>query len=205
LTQEHVLIGITARIQPHRRFELLWQTAAAVVAAAPHARFVLLGRGNATDTENLVRAPIAQLGLGRHVILAGYLHEPEYTQALASLDVFLFLVPGSDGTCRAVREAMAMGLPIVTTKRGMLPQIVAKDAGAPAAEPAPGFTIDETAPALAAALVGLVGDKDLRRAMGDAARGKVQRAMHPVDAARRLAAFYRELVDALGHPAEGRA
>jgi glycosyltransferase involved in cell wall biosynthesis len=202
VTKENVLVGITARIQPHRRFELLWQTAAAVVAQAPHARFVLLGRGNAQDTNALVHEPVTRLGLQQHVILPGYLHEPEYTHALASLDAFLFLVPGSDGTCRAVREAMAMRLPVVATARGMLPQIVAKDADAPTHEPAPGVITDETAPALSAALLRLLADAPLRRAMGAAARGKVERAMDPVRAARRLAALYMAtLHHALGNAA----
>ncbi len=193
VTDQHVLIGITARIQPHRRFDLLWETAASVVAKAPHTRFVLLGRGNAIDTEALVRAPIARLGLQPHVILPGYLYEPDYTRALASLDVFLFLVPGSDGTCRAVREAMAMGLPVVATPRGMLPQIVAKDAAAPEDEPAPGVIAEDSAAALEAALLRLIEDPGRRRAMAAAARGKVQRAMHPGLAARRLVAFYGDL------------
>jgi glycosyltransferase involved in cell wall biosynthesis len=190
---EHVLVGITARIQPQRRFELLWEVAAAVVRRAPQVRFVLLGRGNAEDTRALVREPIARLGLERHAILPGYLHEPEYTAALSSLDVFLFLVPGSDGTCRAVREAMAMALPVVTTTRGMLPHIVAKDPAAAADAPLPGVAVAETVEALAGSLLRLAEDDGLRRAMGRAARGKVERCMDPVAAAGRLASFYRGL------------
>ena len=187
---EHVLIGITARIQPHRRFDLLWETAAAVVKAAPQARFVLLGRGNATDTAALVQAPIERLGLRGHVLLPGYLYEPDYTQALRGLDVFLFLVPGSDGTCRAVREAMAMGLPVVATPRGMLPQILA-----PAADGAlPGIVAREEPAALAAALLSLIDDRVRRRAMGSAARARVEREMDPARAARRLGDFYTHLL-----------
>lgn len=192
--REHVLVGITARIQPHRRFELLWEVAARVVRQAPQARFVLLGRGNAEDTENLVRAPIRRLGIERFVVLPGYLHEPAYSRALASLDVFLFLVPGSDGTCRAVREAMAFGLPVVATRRGMLPHILAPDPGAPAGEPAPGVACAEDADELAAAVLRFVTDRELRAAAGAAARGKALRAMNPYHAARDLAAFYHELV-----------
>ncbi|MEZ5965588.1 MAG: glycosyltransferase family 4 protein [Planctomycetota bacterium] len=195
LEPEHVVVGITARIQPHRRFDLLWEVAATVVREAPHVRFVLLGRGNDEDTERLVRAPVAQRGLEKYVVLPGYLHEPDYSAALRSLDAFLFLVPGSDGTCRAVREAMAVGLPVVATARGMLPQILAPDAAADAADAVPGFAVSESAEALAASVLRLVRDPALRRAMGAAARAKVERAMEPVRAARRLAAFYRTLVE----------
>lgn len=189
---EHVLIGITARIQPHRRFDLLWETAALVVKVAPQARFVLLGRGNATDTAALVQEPIERLGLRGHVLLPGYLYEPEYTQALRSLDVFLFLVPGSDGTCRAVREAMAMGLPVVATPRGMLPQILA---AAPDSGALPGIVAQEEPDALAAAVLDLVGDRVRRRSMGVAARARVEREMDPARAARRLRDFYSHLLE----------
>jgi hypothetical protein len=36
--------------------------------------------------------------------------------ALASMDAFVFMVPGSDGTARALREAMALGLPVVAAR-----------------------------------------------------------------------------------------
>ena len=193
LLPEHLAIGITARIQPHRRFDLLWQVARKVVDVNPQARFVLFGRGNAKDTQTLVREPVLRLGLERHVILPGYLYEPEYSLALRGLDLFLFLVPGSDGTCRAVREALALGVPVVCTPRGMLPDIVA---------PTPAFGIDEacglvakeTPEGLAGALLLLADDAALRDRLGRAALAKAEGPMHPVVAAAAVAALYRELL-----------
>jgi glycosyltransferase involved in cell wall biosynthesis len=176
-------IGVTARIQPHRRFELLWEIAQRVVAAEPRARFVLLGRGNAEDTARLVRTPVERLGLGPWVVLPGYLYEPEYSRALRSLDVFLFLVPGSDGTCRAVREAMSFGLPVVTTRRGMLPELVGSA----------GIACDEDPADLARALLDLLADPVRRASLGGAALDRVHGAMDPERAARELLGFYRLL------------
>jgi len=42
LGEEHIAIGITARIQAHRCFDLLWRSAQLVVQRCPQARFVLL-------------------------------------------------------------------------------------------------------------------------------------------------------------------
>ncbi|MGE3172734.1 MAG: glycosyltransferase [Planctomycetota bacterium] len=184
LGPEHRVVGITARIQPHRRFELLWATAQHVCAALPAARFVLLGRGNEHDTERLVRRPIQALGLQDRVILPGYQKEPRYAMALRALDAFLFLVPGSDGTCRAVRDALAFGLPVVSTRRGMLPEITA-DAGA---------AVDETPAALGDALLALLRDDAHRRQVGAAALRRAREDMDPVAAARALAAFYDRLL-----------
>jgi L-malate glycosyltransferase len=184
------VVGITARIQPHRRFDLLWDVARRTVDANAEARFVLLGRGNAEDTEALVRAPLRRLGLVDHVVLPGYLREPGYSAALRSLDAFLFLVPGSDGTCRAVREAMAFGLPVVATGRGMLPELLQPRAdGVP-----PGCTCPESSVDLAAALVQLMHDRALRRRMGGAALQRARLDMDPVAAARELSMFYQRLL-----------
>lgn len=187
-----LLVGITARIQPHRRFDLLWDTARAVVDRMPNVRFVLLGRGNDEDTRTLVTEPIARLGLQANVVLPGYQKGPAYEAALRALDAFLFLVPGSDGTCRAVCDAMAFGLPVVCTRRGILPELVAERR----AGEVPGFAVDETAPALAAALLRLLGDAMLRAATGRAALRRAQLDMDPLRAAQRTAALYAELLSA---------
>lgn len=190
LAAHHRVVGITARIQPHRRFELLWEIAARVVAACPEARFVLLGRGNQEDTERLVHAPIQRLGLVDHVVLPGYQREPDYSAALRSLDAFLFLVPGSDGTCRAVCEAMAFGLPVVATQRGILPELLApRRAGE-----VPGTACREDAATMAAALLALLTDAGLRAAQGQAAARRAELDMDPLRAAERTCALYRDLL-----------
>jgi glycosyltransferase involved in cell wall biosynthesis len=191
LAPEHLAVGITARIQPHRRFDLLWETARRVADAEPRTRFVLLGRGNERDTRELVTEPLRRLGLAAHVVLPGYLAEPAYTRALRALDVFVFLVPGSDGTCRAVREAMATGLPVVATRRGMLPDLLDGDphTGAPAC----GLTCPEDAAELAAALLVFLRDPSLRARVGAAGRARATTAMDPRAAAARMLAFYAEL------------
>ena len=194
---DEVLVGITARIQPHRRFDLLWQTADLVRRQAPRARFVLLGRGNEVDTRELVEQPIARLGLGAHVLLPGYQKEPHYSAALRSLDAFLFLVPGSDGTCRAVRDAMAFGLPVVATQRGILAQLFA----APG-EQSGGMAVPEQAEALAAAVLSLVQDEELRRRVGAAALSRTRRDMDPERAAAEIEALYGR---ALEQARKGRA
>jgi glycosyltransferase involved in cell wall biosynthesis len=189
LGSEQPVVGITARIQPHRRFDLLWQTARLVVDAEPRTVFVLLGRGNETDTRELVEAPVARLGLQGNVRLPGYLYEPDYGRALRSLDLFLFLVPGSDGTCRAVREAMAHGLPVVAMARGILPELLAAHDGAGPA----GLVCQEDAGALSRALLSLIRNPALRRELGEAGRRRALGAMSPEPAARRLLDFYLQL------------
>lgn len=187
---EHFLIGITARIQPHRRFELLWNVVARLAHQRPHVRLVLLGRGNAQDTARLVHEPIRALGIEEQVLLPGYLYEPEYSLALRGLDAFLFLVPGSDGTCRAVREVMALGVPVVATPRGILPDLLGPALSVDPDAPC-GMICEESADEMAAALAQLVDDPELAQRLGAAARARAEGPMHPLRAAARLEHFIR--------------
>ena len=190
LSDDHLVVGITARVQPHRRFELLWEVVAEVARRVPRVRFVLLGRGNDRDLRELVHEPVARAGLGEHVVLPGYQRGAAYDEALRALDAFLFLVPGSDGTCRAVCDAMAYGVPVVSTRRGILPELLAPRR--PGEEP--GFAVEERAEALGAALVRLLQDPELRSLTGAAALRRARLDMDPERAAQRTARLYGELL-----------
>ena len=190
LADEHLVVGITARIQPHRRFELLWQTVRYVREQLPNVRFVLLGRGNDEDTAALVHKPIAELGIADNVLLPGYQKGPDYDEALRALDVFLFLVPGSDGTCRAVCDAMAFGKPVVSTRRGILPELLAERRRTEV----PGFAVAETDRALGDALLQLLTDAALRDACSSAALRRTQIDMNPRVAAERTRDLYSQLL-----------
>ncbi|HEX6811308.1 MAG TPA: glycosyltransferase family 4 protein [Planctomycetota bacterium] len=184
------VVGITARIQPHRRFDLLWATARLVVDQVPGVRFVLLGRGNEEDTREHVTRPIERLGLAGHVLLPGYQTGPDYDAALRSLDVFLFLVPGSDGTCRAVCDAMAFGVPVVATQRGILPELLAARRDGEV----PGRACPEAPEALATEIVRLLRNEPLRRQCGEAALRRARLDMDPRRAALRTLELYARLL-----------
>jgi glycosyltransferase involved in cell wall biosynthesis len=192
LDASHRVVGITARVQPHRRFDLLWATARAVVDALPNARFVLLGKGLPAHLEEHVHAPVRALGLQREVVVPGYQRGADYEKALRSLDAFLFLVPGSDGTCRAVCDAMAFGRPVVATRAGILPELLASRR----AGEIPGHACDDTPQALAAALLAYLRDDALAARDGAAALRRATIDMDPVRAAQRCAGLYQELLSA---------
>jgi glycosyltransferase involved in cell wall biosynthesis len=180
------VVGIVARVQPHRRFDLLWEVAATVCGAEPGARFVLLGRGDEGDLERLCFEPVERLGLGRNVLFPGYLYGDQYPPALRSLDALLFLVPGSDGTCRAVREAFATGLPVVSTDLGILPELVGCGER--------GFAVPARAADLAQALLRLAGDRALAARLSAGARCYAVEELSPSLHAGRLLALYRRLL-----------
>jgi glycosyltransferase involved in cell wall biosynthesis len=106
---------------------------------------------------------------------------------LRALDVKLFLVPGTDGTARAVREALACGLPVLATRRGVLPELVR--------DGATGRILDETPEAFASALVALSRDPDARRRLGQAARTDAEARFSLARQVETVAASYRALLE----------
>lgn len=162
LEPHHWVVGVVARVQRHRRFDLLLEALARLDAA--DSRLLVVGRG--THLDAVAREPARRLGIADRVVFAGY-READYVDVLRSIDLLTFLVPGSDGTCRALLEAQACGVPAVTSRRGALPEIVA--------DGETGWVVDEDAAALAGLWAGVLGDPGGRAARGRAARARAER------------------------------
>ncbi|MEX2015795.1 MAG: glycosyltransferase family 4 protein [Candidatus Hydrogenedentales bacterium] len=116
------VVGIVARMQTHRHYEDLWDAAARLMAEFAHVHVLVVGRG--TKQETVGMAPVHEHGIEDRVHFTGFVSGDDYVAALAAMTVKVYLVPGSDATCRAVREALVMGVPCVVADRGMLSEIV---------------------------------------------------------------------------------
>jgi glycosyltransferase involved in cell wall biosynthesis len=173
------VVGIVARAQRHRRFDLLMQATAELLRRLPAARLLVIGRG--THIRETAHEPAIRLGIADRVIFAGY-RTTDYVDVLRSIDVFTFLVPGSDGGCRALLEAAACGIPAVTTARGALSELVL--------EGETGSIVPERAGPLAAAWYDLLVDGPRRAAMGAAARGRAETHFAPERLCREILALY---------------
>jgi glycosyltransferase involved in cell wall biosynthesis len=179
LTPDHRVIGIVARAQRHRRFELLLEALARVARRDARVRLVVVGRG--THIDETAVAPAARLGIADRVVFAGY-RTDDYVDVLRCFDVFTFLVPGSDGGCRALLEAAACAIPAVTSRRGALPELVA--------DGATGIVVDEDPDRLGAAWQALLDDPLRRAAMGRAARARAETEWSPRRLVARVDALY---------------
>ena len=121
LSDSDIILLLVARIQRHRHFDVLLEAAKRVRRSDPRVKIAVLGRG--TRKAALLDRPVRKMGLHDTVCPLGYYAEG-YRDILAMADAGLMLVPGSDGSCRAAMQLVAMGKPLVVSDRGVLPDIV---------------------------------------------------------------------------------
>ena len=180
---DETVIGMVARFQKYRRTEVFLEALKVIVREFPKVKLLLVGRSS--QMEESVIQPMKRLGIEPWVILGGYQTE-YYLDTLACMDIFVFLVPGSDGTARALREAMAMGKPSIVADRGMLPELVESGVS--------GFVVRDTPEQLAAAALQLLRDPGLREAMGKAALERARREFRLDLQVKEVETFYQEMI-----------
>jgi glycosyltransferase involved in cell wall biosynthesis len=171
-----------ARVQKHRNFSLLLDAIEQVVNVIPDFRFLIVGRGTHIDT--VARQPVNRRGLDKNIIFTGY-RKDDYRNVLNLFDFKIFLVPGSDGSCRAVREALACGKPVIASRKGILPELI-RDGET-------GFLIEDKPADLARAMITMIRDNDFRLRCSRAARQYAETTLSPERYIRKVVACYESL------------
>jgi glycosyltransferase involved in cell wall biosynthesis len=171
--------GIVARVQKHRKFPLLLSALEEVVKVIPRFKLLIVGRG--THIDSIARQPVIQKGLEKSVIFTGY-RDNDYPDVLNLIDFKVFLHPGSDGACRAVREALACGKPVVGARRGILPELI-KDGET-------GILFDDQPHNLARAMIIMYQEKDYRLKCSRNARKFAEDTLDPDKYVQKVLACY---------------
>ena len=178
-----IVIGMVARFQKYRRTEVFLEAVQTIAKEFPTVKVLLVGRSG--QIQKSVIKPMKQLGVEKWIILAGYRTE-DYLDTLACMDIFLFLMAGSDGTARALREAMAMGKPIIVANRGMLPELIEDGVS--------GLVVNDTPEELARAVLHLLHHPEMREALGKGAWEKAHREFRLDRQAEAVEKFYKEMI-----------
>lgn len=175
------LVGLKGHAALLRAFALLHER-------VPDALLTIVGDGALrADLEALAR----ELELDQTVRFAGPVGQDEILDYYRAADVFC-MSSFAEGLPVVLMEAMAMGMPVVTTRIAGIPELVEDDSGVvvPAARP----------DLLADALEQLAHDRSKRQAMGIAGRAKVRSEFDIRDCAARLKKiFERELSEGASH------
>jgi glycosyltransferase involved in cell wall biosynthesis len=111
------IVGTLARLVEVKDLPTLVRAARLVVDAVPEARFVLGGEGPERTALEALRG---SLGLAEHVALPGTLDGHD---VITGLDVAT-LTSSSEGMPNFVVEAMAAGVPVVSTRAGAAPELL---------------------------------------------------------------------------------
>jgi glycosyltransferase involved in cell wall biosynthesis len=180
---KEIVIGMIARFQKYRRTAVFLEAVKAIVKEFPNVKILLIGRSS--QIEQSVIQPMKQLGVDKWIVLGGYQTE-DYLDSLACMDIFVFLMAGSDGTARALREAMAMGKPVIVANRGMLPELVEDGIS--------GLVVSDTADELAHAALRLLHHPELREALGKAAYQKAHQYFQLDRQVEAVESFYQEMM-----------
>ena len=151
------IVGNVAALVGHKGQKHLIEAARLVLPQMPDARFIIAGEG---ELKPALERQIKDHHLEKHVLLAGF--RPDVLSLHKAFDIFA-MSSVTEGLGTSLLDAMAAGKPIVATRTGGIPEVVADGETGLLVPPR-----DEEA--LADAIVRLLKDPDLRREMGEAGR-----------------------------------
>ena len=150
------VVTAAGKVWPVKGVDILIRAAAIVCREFPRTNFLVAGRlGN--DCAEQVQQQTQSLGLSGNVKFIGRL--PHIVSILKACDVFC-LPSRSEGLSNALLEAMACAMPSVATELGGNPEVVVQGQT--------GFLVPSEDPeAVAARILDLLRDPDLRTRMGE--------------------------------------
>ena len=154
-----VIVNVGALVG-HKGQRYLVEAMPLMLREIPDAHLIIFGEG---ELRSALERQVKHLSLTKRVLLPGF--REDVLSLMKTADLFV-MSSVTEGLGSAVLDAMAMGLAVVGTTAGGIPEVVVPDVTGelvPPSEPQP----------LAAAMVKLLKDPDLRRLYGAAGRRHV--------------------------------
>jgi glycosyltransferase involved in cell wall biosynthesis len=149
------------RISPEKGLDYLISASAIIVKSIPNVKIVIKGSSYKSSSpsvrkyEEELRQKIQELKLDERVMILEESPNSDIPEYLAAADVFV-LPSLSEGMPLALMEAMATGLPVVATRVGGIPEILADGIN--------GLMVNPRDPhALAGSIIAILSDSNLRR------------------------------------------
>lgn len=156
LPPEDFLVGIVATLRSWKGHSYLVDALAKI--EDPATRLVIVGQGPGWEP---LHKQVRSRGIEQRVVFAG--DQSDVAPWMQALDVFALPSYANEGVPQALQQAMACGLPVLTTRMGAIPEIVQDGVTGI-------FVAPKDAKALRAAIEALRADSDLARRLGQAGR-----------------------------------
>jgi glycosyltransferase involved in cell wall biosynthesis len=176
------LVGLVANIRGSKGHNVFLEAAREILAAAPRARFVIVGDGVGYED---VRRRVSALGLAERVTMTGF--RRDIPEVMAALDVLVLPSIRSEATSQVISQAFAVGTPVVATAVGGSPELVRDGETGRLVPP-------DDAHALARAVLEILRDPARARAMARAGQATVAARLTLDRSMARTAAVYRALL-----------
>ena len=183
------VVGVVSRIRDSRRLDISLKAIEALAKGFPQLRLLLVGRGREGAVEKVVETPAREMGILDRIVMAGYWQGDRLVAAYRAMDVLVYANPGSDKSCRTVREAMAAGIPVIAPGTGFLPELIN--------DHVTGRLMELSWESLAKILEDLIQDEDKVREMGHRSLETSIQRFSPMLQAERTLGFYRKLLKSL--------
>jgi glycosyltransferase involved in cell wall biosynthesis len=152
----------------------------------PDARFVILGEGELRES---LEKHVKELGLERHVFLPGF--QTDVLALQKSFDIFA-MSSVTEGLGSSMLDALACGTAVVGTRAGGIPEAIDHERTGLLVRP-------QHADELAAAIVRLLKDPELRATLGAAGRAHVEREFSVEKMVEGTLAVYQSRLGARAH------
>jgi glycosyltransferase involved in cell wall biosynthesis len=193
LAQAVPIIGYVGRIMPEKDLETWLRAAALVTQRMPQARFVLVGEGKNDGTLGDLKRLANELGIASRTYFVGY--RSDLIPVYGAFDLFL-LTSRREGLPNSILEAMALGVPVVTTDVAGTKELVV--------DGETGYVLPQAdARGIAHALIGLTENTDVRTRMSHAGRARIEREFSFFNRLRRIETLYEALLAAKHFPSSG--
>ena len=144
-----VKLIIACRQEARKGTDKVIDSLPAILAVFPDATLDVVGDGSLIPS---LRRRVEALGLHEHVNFHGRVEQRQVMELLKQSHLFCYPTTASEGFPKVVLEALACGLPVITTRVSVLPQLLGSGAGVLLEKP----TEDQ----LARAVIELVSDHE---------------------------------------------
>lgn len=139
---------IACRQEKNKGTEIVINSLPLILQNKPDVSLDIIGSGSLIPE---LKEQVKKLNLEDKVVFHGKVEHATVVKLMKQADVFCYPTSASEGFPKVVLEALASGLPVVTTKVSVLPELIKNDCG---------ILLDEVSPeALAEAVIKIVSDK----------------------------------------------
>jgi glycosyltransferase involved in cell wall biosynthesis len=184
VSKEHSLVGLISYLRSYKGHEYFVEAAGILAARRDDVTFIIVGEG---PEEQSIGKRIEHLGLSTRIRMLGF--RKDLLNVFRSLDVFAIPSVEGDTIPQVLMQALSMGIPVVSTTVGSIPDVVV--------EGETGFVVPpRDARALADRIARLLDDAALRRRLGAQGRSLVQRYYSLDKMLDRMEGVYHRLVHA---------